>query len=74
MILKKIKYVVWFLRESKRFTNMTYLQMILKYGGIKRAVGFANSMVEWDRGVQNFGSLGAYLRLNRVFEFETGDK
>lgn len=69
-MIKPIKYFLWFVFESKRFTGMTYSQMIFKYGAIKRGICFARDMLEWDKAVKESGPLGAYCRLNRVVEFD----
>lgn len=65
-----IKNMLWFLRESKSYMNMSLVEIIFKYQGIKRAFNFARECAEADRLTKKYGPALAYAMMNRTIEIE----
>lgn len=45
--MKHIKNVVWFIRESKKFTGYGYFRMLFKENLIRKTIWFCKEMNEY---------------------------
>jgi hypothetical protein len=66
-MIKWFKDFLWFVRESKHFMSYNNIQLI-RYGGLRKAVGHANFMRKWRKMTTIERELW-YLNENRVIDF-----
>ena len=67
-MLKNIKQLVWFLKESRSFTGYGYFKMIFKEQWLKRAYYFCKQYNYDEKMAKKYGSDTYYAMSNRVIE------
>ena len=68
--MKSIKYFIFFMKESSKFTNKSIVHLLFKDKLLKRAVKYVKNMNKWDEMLKRYGSLKAYCMLNKNIEIE----
>jgi len=66
--MKAIKYMIWFIKESPKYTGASFWKLLFKENLIKRGVNFTKNCLKSDEMSKKYGTDMAYAIMDRTIE------